>query len=60
MANPKRRHSKRRARLGRAAVRSAPLSVRPCDRCGSPGRPHTVCDTCGHYRGQEIVSKDEF
>ncbi|HEX9792869.1 MAG TPA: 50S ribosomal protein L32 [Planctomycetota bacterium] len=60
MANPKRRHSKRRARIGHAAIHKAPVSLRPCDRCSANGPPHTVCDNCGHYAGREIVEKDVF
>lgn len=60
MANPKRRHSHARARLGRAAVRRRVPSLRPCPRCGASGPPHTVCDNCGHYAGREILEKDEF
>ena len=60
MAVPKRRISKSRARTPRAGRQQAPLTLRACDRCGANGRPHTVCDNCGHYAGREIVSKDEF
>jgi ribosomal protein L32 len=36
------------------------IAVRECERCGSPGRPHTVCNNCGHYAGREVIVKDEF
>jgi large subunit ribosomal protein L32 len=60
MAVPKRRISKSRARTPRAARRATPVTLRSCDRCGSNGRPHTVCDNCGHYAGREVIQKDEF
>ena len=60
MAVPKRKISHSRARLGRASRRIRTVSLRECDRCGSKGRPHTVCDNCGHYAGREIIQKDEF
>ncbi|KAA3608017.1 MAG: 50S ribosomal protein L32 [Planctomycetota bacterium] len=60
MANPKRRHSKSRARIGRAGIRKSHISLRSCERCGASGPPHTVCENCGHYRGREIIEKDEF
>ncbi|MDP6850299.1 MAG: 50S ribosomal protein L32 [Planctomycetota bacterium] len=60
MANPKRKHSHARSHKVRAGVRKPNHTLRECSRCGSPGRPHTVCDNCGHYAGREVVSKDEF
>ena len=60
MAVPKRRHSKSRARKGRAAVQAPNIPLRACTRCDAVGRPHTVCDNCGHYAGREVVVKDEF
>ncbi len=60
MANPKRKHSHSRSRKVRAAVRQPSISLRDCPRCGSSGRPHTVCENCGHYAGREIIEKDEF
>ncbi|RMH03749.1 MAG: 50S ribosomal protein L32 [Planctomycetota bacterium] len=60
MANPKRKHSHSRSRKVRAARRQPAISLHECPRCGASGRPHTVCDNCGHYRGREVVAKDEF
>ncbi|MCP4091943.1 MAG: 50S ribosomal protein L32 [Planctomycetes bacterium] len=60
MAVPKRRCSKSRARKGRAAMKAPHVAVRECERCSSPGRPHTVCNNCGHYAGREVIVKDEF
>ncbi|MAU93219.1 MAG: 50S ribosomal protein L32 [Planctomycetes bacterium] len=60
MAVPKRRHSKSRARKGRAAIQAPNIPLRACARCDAVGRPHTVCDNCGHYAGREVVVKDEF
>ncbi|MHC4823473.1 MAG: 50S ribosomal protein L32 [Planctomycetota bacterium] len=60
MAVPKRKNSKSRARKGRAAVKAPYVATRACARCNAEGRPHTVCDNCGHYAGREVVAKDEF
>lgn len=60
MANPKRRHSNSRSGKRSAAKRHFPMQLRPCERCSAQGRPHTVCENCGHYAGREVVAKDEF
>jgi len=26
-----------------------------CPECGSPKRPHTVCEVCGKYKGREVI-----
>lgn len=55
MANPKRKQSKRRSRLRRAANRfAAPeLSKDPID--GSACRPHRVNPNNGMYRGRQVL-----
>ena len=60
MAVPKRKHSKSRARKVKAGLRKKQTALRACSRCGASGRPHTVCDNCGHYGGREVLQKDEF
>ncbi len=60
MANPKRRHSHSRTAKRSAAKRPFPMQLRPCSRCSTQGRSHTVCENCGHYAGREVIVKDEF
>ncbi|MBT3340949.1 MAG: 50S ribosomal protein L32 [Planctomycetes bacterium] len=60
MAVPKRKISKSRARTPRAARKLAVATLQECPRCSSTGRPHTICDNCGHYKGREVIQKDEF
>ncbi len=56
MPVPKRRKSKSRRDMRRATHKlSAPTSLNPCPRCGSPKLPHRVCLHCGHYKGKEVV-----
>lgn len=26
-----------------------------CPKCGRPVLPHTVCQSCGYYKGEEII-----
>jgi len=58
MATPKRKHSKRRSRLRRAANRfKAPqLSKDPLD--GTRYRPHRVNPANGMYRGRQVLDLD--
>jgi len=30
-----------------------------CPECGEMMRPHHACQSCGHYKGREVVAKDE-
>lgn len=58
MAVPKRKTSKSRKRKRRAhhALSVPPLAK--CSRCGATIKPHTVCISCGHYRGTEVFPQD--
>jgi len=67
MAHPKHRTSKHRKRIRRSHLALVVSVPNHCPRCGSPARPHCVCDNCGHYgfgkggqKGQEVLEKDEF
>ena len=54
MAVPKRKTSKARRDKRRTHFKLAPVSVQACPTCHQPKRPHTVCTTCGTYKGREV------
>jgi large subunit ribosomal protein L32 len=58
MPNPKKRHSKQRKRLRRTHDALTSPSLTNCPKCKAARRPHTVCDNCGYYGGQEILARD--
>lgn len=56
MAVPKRKKSRARTRHRKAQwLNAKPPTLSSCARCKSPLRPHTVCPTCGHYAGRQVV-----
>lgn len=59
MAVPKRRTSKHRKRKRRSHLALSTPGMTKCSRCGVSKKPHTVCDSCGHYRGVEVYPQDE-
>jgi large subunit ribosomal protein L32 len=59
MAVPKKKTSKSKSRSRRASawtLRSPGRSV--CPRCAATKVPHTVCGTCGWYKGRQAVDVD--
>lgn len=52
-SEPKRRHSKARKRIRRAAIKLA-VNLVLCKNCGKLSRPHIVCISCGFYQGKEV------
>ncbi len=60
MAVPKRKKSRARTRHRKAQwlrIEAPPRAN--CSHCGSPIRPHTVCEVCGYYAGRQVVSVEE-
>lgn len=57
MAVPKKKTSKARKRIRRSHHHLEPVHLSRCARCGSPSRPHAVCDSCGYYRGSLILAE---
>jgi large subunit ribosomal protein L32 len=56
MAVPKKKKSKSKTRSRRASnwkLGSTARSV--CPRCNAAKVPHTVCPTCGWYKGRQAV-----
>ncbi len=52
---PKKRHSRARQGKRRAAIKLSIRSTVLCSNCQSPVLPHTICKTCGFYKGKEVV-----
>lgn len=56
MAHPKRKHSKSRTAKRKAGIRKIEISVVRCSNCGAVILPHRVCEECGYYKGQPILT----
>jgi len=56
---PKRKLSKGRRdrRRSQDALKAKNLVI--CSNCGEMRLPHTVCPSCGFYKGREIVSVEK-
>lgn len=53
---PKKRHSRARQGKRRAHISlSIPKGIR-CTNCGEIITSHTVCKSCGYYKGKQVLS----
>ncbi len=59
MAEPKKKKSKSRTRMGRAHHAVHPPSLSQCPQCGARKPPHQVCRECGHYRGRQVFEVEQ-
>ena len=61
MAHPKRKTSKARTRSRRANYRITTIpQTQECSNCGGDKLMHRACPTCGHYRGRQVVAREEY
>lgn len=60
MPQPKYRtsKSKRNTRRSHHALKAPGMSV--CPNCKEVKLPHSVCDACGHYRGQQMIAPSKL
>ena len=60
MAVPKRKTSKARRDKRRSNVWKLQMpGMVKCPHCGEYMLTHRVCKACGHYKGREILKKEE-
>jgi large subunit ribosomal protein L32 len=59
MGVPKRKMSKMKKRLRKAANRYEGVLATYCSSCSAPARPHRVCPACGSYKGKQVIAKSE-
>ncbi len=55
MAVPKKRRSKSKSRIKKAAWQLDLPNLRPCPSCGALGHSHRTCMVCGFYKGKQVV-----
>jgi large subunit ribosomal protein L32 len=56
MGVPKRKTSKMRLRTRKAANRWHRPQFSKCPQCGSTVAGHTVCPSCGYYKGRQVLT----
>lgn len=59
MAVPRNRLSNARKNKRRAHHAVAATSLSNCRNCGEAHRPHSVCSSCGYYKGRAVVEMQE-
>jgi large subunit ribosomal protein L32 len=59
MAVPKKKTSKSRRDMRRAHHALTSIHSGECPPCGARKLPHHLCSSCGHYKGRQVVSKQE-
>ncbi len=55
MGVPKTHRSKVRQRNKRSQIYIERKMLTSCPKCGKPVLPHTLCQSCGNYRGKEFI-----
>lgn len=56
MANPKWKLSRMRTRRRRSHNALTPPNVVNCPSCKAPTLPHRLCQSCGTYKGRQVIS----
>lgn len=52
---PKKRHSRARQGKRRASISFSVTNTVVCPNCKAPKIAHRVCESCGFYKGKQIV-----
>lgn len=55
MAVPKYRTSKSKRNMRRSHHALKPIGLSVCANCNEVKLPHCVCESCGHYKGKQVV-----
>jgi large subunit ribosomal protein L32 len=56
MAVPKRKTSKMKKRMRKAANRYQGIQATFCEACSAPVMPHRACTACGNYKGKQVLT----
>ena len=58
MAVPKRKTSPSKRNMRRSHDALKATQHQECPNCGELRLPHNVCQSCGHYKGREILKTE--
>lgn len=59
MASPKSKISRSHRGMRRAHTALNKPTVHDCPNCGALVQPHNVCQSCGYYKGKEVLPAAE-
>ncbi len=59
MAVPKKKTSKSKRDMRRAHDAISAPGISTCPQCQEPKAPHRVCESCGFYKGKEVLGSEE-
>ena len=59
MAVPKKKSSKSRRNMRRSHLKLDGATAVKCPQCTDPVKPHTVCKSCGYYKGKQVIAAKE-
>ncbi len=61
MAVPKQKKSRSKSRSRNAQnIKFARPNVQGCVNCGTPVRPHHVCEECGYFKDSPVLPADGY
>lgn len=55
MAVPKKKTTSRSGKQRRNHDHLTAIKLAECPKCGDPILPHSICATCGFYKGVEVI-----
>jgi len=53
---PKRKYASARQGDRRSHLHLDPVGLTECPQCHQPRLPHTVCPSCGYYKGEPVIT----
>jgi large subunit ribosomal protein L32 len=56
MAVPRNRSSNARKNSKRSHHAKVAVQLSSCSNCGSARKPHTMCPSCGQYKGRAVLA----
>jgi len=59
MAVPKKKTSQSRRNMRRSHHALKAVNSGECSNCGSRKLPHHICNSCGHYKGRQVLTQPQ-